>query len=86
MKDAIARDRLIKEFDVLCFEMEAAGLMNNFPCVVIRGICDYSDSHKNDAWQGYTAATAASYAKELLSIIPKSQIANTQIATAEMCK
>jgi len=86
MKDAIARDRLIKERDVLCFEMEAAGLMNNFPCVVIRGICDYSDSHKNDAWQGYAAAAAASYAKELLSIIPKSQIANTQTATAEMCK
>ena len=49
MKDAIARDQLIKEHDILCFEMEAAGLMNNFPCVAIRGICDYSDSHKNDA-------------------------------------
>ena len=84
MKDAIARDRLIKEHDILCFEMEAAGLMNNFPCVVIRGICDYSDSHKNDAWQGYAAVSAASYAKELLGIIPKHQIAHTQTATAEM--
>ena len=49
IKDVIARDRLIKEHNILCFEMEAAGLMNNFPCVVIRGICDYLDSHKNDA-------------------------------------
>ena len=84
MKDAIARDRLTKEHDVLCFEMEAAGLMNDFPCVVIRGICDYSDSHKNDMWQGYAAVTAASYAKELLRTIPEHQIAGTQKATAEM--
>ena len=75
MKNAVARDRLIKEHDILCFEMEAAGLINDFPCVVIRGICDYSDSHKNDAWQGYAAVTAASYAKELLRIIPRFQIA-----------
>lgn len=82
MKDAIARDRLIKEHDILCFEMEAAGLMNDFPCVVIRGICDYSDSHKNDAWQGYAAVTAASYAKELLGLIP--ELARTQTATADI--
>ncbi|PKK43582.1 hypothetical protein CI102_11172 [Trichoderma harzianum] len=31
------------EGNVLCVEMEAAGLMNNFPCIVIRGICDYAD-------------------------------------------
>ncbi|KAL4981339.1 hypothetical protein BDW68DRAFT_92834 [Aspergillus falconensis] len=47
--------------------MEAAGLMNHFPCTVIRGICDYSDSHKNDQWQRYAALTAALYAKDLLS-------------------
>ncbi|KAG9654291.1 purine and uridine phosphorylase, partial [Aureobasidium melanogenum] len=66
MKDAITRDAIAKEKDVLCFEMEAAGLMNHFPCLVIRGICDYSDSHKNKEWQGYAAMTAAAYAKDLL--------------------
>ncbi|KAM6479217.1 ankyrin repeat-containing domain protein [Trichoderma sp. SZMC 28011] len=70
MKDAIIRDRLIKEKDVLCFETEAAGLMNQFPCLVIRGICDYSDSHKNNKWQGYAAMTAAAYTKDLLYRIP----------------
>ena len=50
MKDAEARDALAKEENVLCFEMEAAGLMDSFPCLVIRGICDYSDTHKNDDW------------------------------------
>jgi nucleoside phosphorylase len=71
MKNGATRDRLGNELGVLCFEMEAAGLMDNFPCLVIRGICDYADSHKNKRWQGYAAATAAAYAKELLlSIMP----------------
>ena len=59
---------------VLCFEMEAAGLMNDFHCVVIRGISDYADSLKNDNWQPYAAAAAAAYAKELLNIIPKKSL------------
>lgn len=40
--------------------------MNNFPYLVIRGICDYADSHKNKEWQGYAAMTAAAYTKDLL--------------------
>ncbi|KAK3291818.1 nucleoside phosphorylase domain-containing protein [Chaetomium fimeti] len=66
MKDALVRDRFSKEKGVLCFEMEAAGLMNIFDCLVIRGICDYSDSHKNKVWQPYAALAAAVYAKDLL--------------------
>ncbi|KAJ5902291.1 hypothetical protein N7495_002819 [Penicillium taxi] len=74
MKDTLIRDRLAAEKDVLCFEMEAAGLMNTFPCLVIRGICDYSDSHKNKQWQGYTAIVAATYAIDLLKMIPLNKI------------
>ncbi|RHZ60776.1 hypothetical protein CDV55_105026 [Aspergillus turcosus] len=74
IKDAFIRDKLAAEKDVLCFEMEAAGLMDHFPCLVIRGICDYSDSHKNKEWQGYAAMAAAAYAKDLLSKIPPSRI------------
>ncbi|KIM96568.1 hypothetical protein OIDMADRAFT_132294, partial [Oidiodendron maius Zn] len=55
---------------VLAVEMEAAGLMNVFGCATIRGICDYADSHKNDGWQNYAAATAAACAREVLEIIP----------------
>jgi nucleoside phosphorylase len=54
--------------------MEAAGLMNHFPCVVIRGICDYSDSHKNKEWQGYAAMAAAAYTKDLLRRIVRQQV------------
>ncbi|PTB44010.1 hypothetical protein M441DRAFT_132120 [Trichoderma asperellum CBS 433.97] len=74
MKDALVRDMLAAEEDILCFEMEAAGLMNNFPCLVIRGICDYSDSHKNKEWQGYAAMAAAAYAKDLLRRIAPNRI------------
>ncbi|KAI1024069.1 hypothetical protein LB504_004992 [Fusarium proliferatum] len=66
LKDASTRDRWAKEYGILCFEMEAAGVMNILPCLVIRGICDYADAYKNKTWQNYAAATAAAYAKLLL--------------------
>lgn len=74
VKDARIRDKLTAEKEVLCFEMEAAGLMNHFPCLVIRGICDYSDSHKNKDWKGFAAMMAAACAKDLLRQIPPSNV------------
>ena len=67
----VVKDRVIRDYwrdteGVLCFEMEAAGLMDSFPCLVIRCVCDYADSHKNVRWQPYAAATAAAYAKDLV--------------------
>jgi hypothetical protein len=52
--------------------MEAVGLIItlDFQTLVIWGICDYADSHKNDQWKGYTTLTAASYAKQLLEYVP----------------
>lgn len=80
MRSAIERDKLSAEFEgVLCFEMEAAGLLNYLPCLVIRGICDYSDSHKNKQWQPYASATAAAYAKELLLMIPPADMEGTSL-------
>jgi nucleoside phosphorylase/tetratricopeptide (TPR) repeat protein len=70
MKDSETRDRLAQQYGILCFEMEAAGLMDELPTLVIRGICDYCDSHKHKQWQGYAALTAAAYAKLLLLEIP----------------
>lgn len=77
IKDAQYRDEISGRFDnkVLCFEMEAAGLSNSWPCIVIRGICDYADSHKNKRWQEYAAAVAAAAAKELLLMVPVSAVA-----------
>ncbi|KAF5975310.1 Pfs NACHT ankyrin domain-containing protein [Fusarium coicis] len=70
MKDAVTRDRLTQELDITCFEMEAAGLMDVLPCLPIRGICDYSDSHKAKDWQKYAAAVAVAYAREFLEALP----------------
>ncbi|CAH0053912.1 unnamed protein product [Clonostachys solani] len=81
MRHGITRDRLGDEMGMACFEMEAAGLMGQFPCLVIRGICDYADSHKNKLWQPYASAVAASYAKELLDIIPSSTDAHPHART-----
>ncbi|PMB72191.1 putative ankyrin repeat protein [Beauveria bassiana] len=70
MKQVKTRDELAHELDVLCFEMEGSGVMDSFAGLVIRGICDYSDSHKNKQWQEVAATVAAAYAKELLLVIP----------------
>ncbi|GLA99041.1 hypothetical protein AtubIFM57143_007342 [Aspergillus tubingensis] len=77
MRDSKTRDKLRDKHGILCFEMEAAGIVDSFRSLVIRGICDYSDSHKNKVWQGYAAAAAAAYAKELLSVIVGTQIDNS---------
>jgi hypothetical protein len=77
IRDGVTRERLRKELNVLCSKMEAAGLMNNFPCVVIRGICDCPDSHKNKRWQPHTEAKAAAYTKEWLCAISGNQVDHT---------
>lgn len=73
IEDGETRQRLSREYGALCFEMEAAGL-HDFPCLIIRGICDYADSHKNKVWQEYAAATAAAFAKELLLHVAPEQV------------
>ncbi|KAH7160579.1 hypothetical protein B0J13DRAFT_519978 [Dactylonectria estremocensis] len=73
VKSAALRDRLAEQHGLLCFEMEAAGALTNFPCLVIRGISDYCDSHKNDQWHGYAAAAAAAYARQLFFHLPEEE-------------
>ena len=81
MRDAKTRDRLAAKQNVICFEMEAAGFMDSFPCLVVRGICDYADSHKNKSWQPYAAVVAAAYTKELLLIVPPEEVRQTHVVT-----
>jgi nucleoside phosphorylase len=66
MKSGEERDAIAKQENVLCFEMESAGVWDTFPCVVIKSACDYADSHKTKAWQRYAAATAAACTKAFL--------------------
>ncbi|KAF7713473.1 Uncharacterized protein PECH_001250 [Penicillium ucsense] len=66
MKAASLRDKWGREREILRSEMEAAGIINTLSCLVIRGICDYSDSHTRKDFQIYAAATVTSFAKLLL--------------------
>jgi nucleoside phosphorylase len=66
MKSGEDRDEIATKEKVIAFEMEGAGVWDNFPCVVIKGVCDYADSHKNKKWQGYAASTAAACMKAFL--------------------
>jgi hypothetical protein len=86
VKDSAVRDRLGADFDAKCVEMEAAGLMDDFPCIVIRGVCDYADAYKNDAWHRYAASTAAAYAEEFLVIVPPSDVSRAPHAADIMSK
>ncbi|KAB8276988.1 ankyrin repeat-containing domain protein [Aspergillus minisclerotigenes] len=80
IKHTPTRDEIKRKHRAVCLEMEAAGLMNTFPCVVIRGISDYADSHKNDQWQPYAAATAAACAKEFLEYLEPKAVEGGQTA------
>ncbi|KAK2590018.1 hypothetical protein QQS21_012306, partial [Conoideocrella luteorostrata] len=66
MKSGKNRDRIAMEHDLVAFEMEGAGAWDEVPCIVVKGICDYADSHKNKDWNDFAAATAASVAKAIL--------------------
>lgn len=86
VKNGEIREQIQKETGALCFEMEAAGLMQDFPCIIIRGICDYADSHKNDQWHGYAALVAAAYTKQLLSYIPRGHVSQERLVIDICCK
>lgn len=87
IKDARMRDEIVNQLqqenagECLCFDMDAAGVMNIFPSLVIRGISYYADSHENGKWQNYAAVAAATVAKELLSFVPVSDIRSEQSAS-----
>ena len=66
MKSGSHRDEIASRSEVIAFEMEGAGVWDNFPTIVIKAVCDYADSHKNKTWQGYAAAAAAACTKALL--------------------
>ncbi|KAH0423627.1 hypothetical protein CcaCcLH18_12043 [Colletotrichum camelliae] len=66
MKSGEHRDIIAKDEDVIAFEMEGAGVWDMFPCLVIKAVCDYADSHKQKKWQNYAAGTAAACTKALI--------------------
>jgi hypothetical protein len=66
MKSGEDRDRIAEDQKVIAFEMEGSGVWDGLPCLVIKGVCDYADSHKEKSWQNFAAATAAATMKAVL--------------------
>ncbi|KAL4972509.1 hypothetical protein BDW66DRAFT_162838 [Aspergillus desertorum] len=66
MKSGQLRDGIARKEKVIGYEMEGTGVWDNIPCIIIKGVCDYADSHKNKLWQAYAAAAGASAAKAFL--------------------
>lgn len=76
LKEPKQRDRVRDRWGVRAIEMEGSGVMDagwamNKDVMVVRGICDYCDSHKNDLWQNYAALVAAAYARCIVEALPQ---------------
>ncbi|KAF4808876.1 hypothetical protein CGCSCA5_v011955 [Colletotrichum siamense] len=68
MKSGRHRDRLAQQHGIIAFEMEGAGVWDEIPCIIVKSVCDYADSHKNKNWQGFAAVAAASATKAVLNM------------------
>jgi nucleoside phosphorylase len=76
LKDPNLRDNLRDRYGVRAIEMEGSGVQTaawaqGKDIMVVRGICDYCDIHKNDLWQKYAALVAAAYARSLIEVLPE---------------
>ncbi|KAH7255299.1 nucleoside phosphorylase domain-containing protein [Fusarium redolens] len=79
LKSGEERDRLARAHDIVAFEMEGAGVWDEIPCIIVKGVCDYADSHKHKGWQNFAAATAAAVMKALIEEYPKTDKPRKQI-------
>jgi nucleoside phosphorylase len=66
IKSAAHRDRIVRQENVIAFEMKGSGVWDEVPCIVVKGVCDYADCHKHKGWQNFAAAVAAAAAKAIL--------------------
>ncbi len=89
LKNPKHRDQIRDDFGVLAVEMEGFGIAETtwnqrIGYFIIRGGCDYCDSHKGDAWQGYAAVVATAYTRALLEETPVSPTARGAAITLEV--
>ena len=73
-KNARERELLKQQFGTLAVEMEASGIADatweqQVGYLVVRGVCDYCDTHKNDIWHNYAALVAAAYTRALIETL-----------------
>ncbi|EHK17687.1 uncharacterized protein TRIVIDRAFT_16112, partial [Trichoderma virens Gv29-8] len=66
LKSGEDRDWNAKRYGILAYDMEGAGVWDELPCIIVKGVCDYADGHLGKLWQNFAAATAACVAKGLV--------------------
>lgn len=81
MKSAEDRDALAQKEKVIAFEMEAAGIWEEVPSIVVKGVFDYGDSHKNKQWQAFASATAACVARAVIERFAWTDRGELQVAS-----
>ncbi|KAL9476914.1 hypothetical protein ACSS6W_006755 [Trichoderma asperelloides] len=70
----IDRDRIAQKHNIIAFETEGAGIWDELPCIIVKGVSTYGDGHKvgdTEAWENFAAATAACAARGLISRYPQ---------------
>ncbi len=75
LKNPVFRDQLRDRYTIKAVEMESSGIADatwerGAGYLAIRGICDYCDQSKGDAWQNYAALAAGAYLRALLELVP----------------
>ncbi|KAK2031184.1 hypothetical protein LX32DRAFT_681310 [Colletotrichum zoysiae] len=79
MKSGGPRNKIARKHGVIAFEREAAGVRDEIPCVIIKGVCDYADGHKgNETWRDFAAAMAASATRAFLEIYEQAEESTTE--------
>ncbi|KYG13697.1 hypothetical protein FVEG_13952 [Fusarium verticillioides 7600] len=66
MVSAEHRDRIAAAENIIAFEMEGAGIWQELPCIIVKGVSDFADCEKTKEWQDYAAAMAAATSKAIL--------------------
>ncbi|KAL2138102.1 hypothetical protein VTI28DRAFT_7469 [Corynascus sepedonium] len=88
IKSGEHRDHIARAKGIIAFEMEGADVAVEIPYVVIKGVYDYADCHKNKKWQNFTAATAASVLKAVLErymLVAESRERLVEAASRQPC-
>ncbi|KAL6804519.1 nucleoside phosphorylase domain-containing protein [Trichoderma sp. SZMC 28013] len=71
LKKGEDRDVIAKKEGVIAFDDSWAWGWKDTPVILVKGISSYADGHKNNKWQNYASATAASAIKAILERYPQ---------------
>lgn len=90
-KNPSRRDYLRDTYQVRAIEMEGFGVAEaahqaSIGYFIVRGICDYCDRSKGDAWQKYAALVAAAYTRALLEEAPPLHPRNNEKNRSEVSR